>query len=284
MKICSNTAHHTHHVGSNGDTKICVLVGMGRGEAPPPTGYLKAVWPEIFGSVFGRFSAKLGPKTPLERRGSSCSAGCTKNQPGRPILRPFRGSKKNPARLPSGTPYLQGGKEGEGEGTPPPTHQLVVQTTLCYAILLPGCPGWKSGFRAGFRPDFNRENPKISQADIAAASRHSSISNSSSSNNPRPRATVRGRAWSLRVCAALSDTAPLTGPRLWEVSEHPKTYKNAAARPPQAVAQGLVQQLGGGPGPCLFANLFRGSSSTNSSISKRQEATGRRQPEGSRQT
>ncbi len=57
-------------------------------------GYLKAVWPEFFGSVFGRFSAKLGPQTPLERRGSSCSAGCTKNQPGRPSLRPFRGAKK----------------------------------------------------------------------------------------------------------------------------------------------------------------------------------------------
>ncbi len=35
----------------------------------------------ILGLVFGRFSAKLGPKAPLERRGSSCSAGCTKNQP-----------------------------------------------------------------------------------------------------------------------------------------------------------------------------------------------------------
>ncbi len=44
----------------------------------------------VFVLVFGRFSAKLGPKTPLERRGSSCSAGCTKNQPRRPILRPFR--------------------------------------------------------------------------------------------------------------------------------------------------------------------------------------------------
>ncbi len=44
--------------------------------------------------VFGRFSAKLGPKTPLERRGSSCSAGCTKNQPPRPILRPFRGNSE----------------------------------------------------------------------------------------------------------------------------------------------------------------------------------------------
>ncbi len=44
--------------------------------------------------VFGRFSAKVGPKTPLERRGSSCSAGCTKNQPRRPILRPFRGNSE----------------------------------------------------------------------------------------------------------------------------------------------------------------------------------------------
>ena len=51
------------------------------------TGYLKAVWPEICGSVFGRFSAKLGPKTPLDRRGSSCSADRTKHQPRRPILR-----------------------------------------------------------------------------------------------------------------------------------------------------------------------------------------------------
>jgi hypothetical protein len=57
-------------------------------------GNLKAVWPEFFGSVFGRFSAKLGPETPPGRRGSSCSAGCTKNQPGRPILRPFHGANK----------------------------------------------------------------------------------------------------------------------------------------------------------------------------------------------
>ena len=33
-------------------------------------------------------------KAPLERRGSSCSADCTKNQPGRPILRPCRGAKQ----------------------------------------------------------------------------------------------------------------------------------------------------------------------------------------------
>ena len=56
------------------------------------TGHLKAVWPEMSGSVFD--SAKLGPKTLLDRRGSSCSAGCTTNQPRRTILRPFRGANK----------------------------------------------------------------------------------------------------------------------------------------------------------------------------------------------
>jgi hypothetical protein len=39
-------------------------------------------------------ATRMRPRTPLERRGSSCSAGCTKNQPRRPIIRPFRGTKK----------------------------------------------------------------------------------------------------------------------------------------------------------------------------------------------
>jgi hypothetical protein len=34
--------------------------------------------------------AKLGLKTPLDRRGSACSCFCTKNQPHRPIIMPFR--------------------------------------------------------------------------------------------------------------------------------------------------------------------------------------------------
>ena len=59
----------------------------------PPRGY----------RIPGRFSAKLGPKTILERRGSSCNAGCTKDQPpSNPFLRPFR-TLKIPARLPSGS-------------------------------------------------------------------------------------------------------------------------------------------------------------------------------------
>ncbi len=54
--------------------------------------------------VFGRFSAKLGPKTTLERRGSSCSAGCTKNQ----------GAPEGPRRGPGGAP------EGPRRGPPGP--------------------------------------------------------------------------------------------------------------------------------------------------------------------
>ncbi len=69
--------------------------------------HVAALWQGIlsavhwqFGTVifqfFGRFSAKLGPKTPLERRGSSCSAGRTKNQPRRPVPRPFRRLRNGP--------------------------------------------------------------------------------------------------------------------------------------------------------------------------------------------
>ena len=60
----------------------------------------------LFFQVFGRLSAKLGPKTSLERRGSSCSADCTKNQPPRPILIPFRGNSEfgNPPPPPPNEP------------------------------------------------------------------------------------------------------------------------------------------------------------------------------------
>jgi hypothetical protein len=44
--------------------------------------------------VFGRFSDRVCPKTPRERRRSSCSAGCTNNQSPRPILRPFRSNSE----------------------------------------------------------------------------------------------------------------------------------------------------------------------------------------------
>ena len=58
-------------------------------------GYLKVAWPEICGPIFGRCSVTNNwPQTHLDRRGSSCSADCTKTQPGRQILRPVRGASK----------------------------------------------------------------------------------------------------------------------------------------------------------------------------------------------
>ena len=53
------------------------------------------------GLIFGRVSAKLGPETLLDRRGSSYSAGCDKNEPRRPIQNKF-------------WPALSDGRTGEG--------------------------------------------------------------------------------------------------------------------------------------------------------------------------
>ncbi len=120
------------------------------GGRPPRTRYLKAVWPEIFGSVFGRFSDKLGPKTPLERRGSSCSAGCTKNQPGRPIPRPFHGSPKIPPGCLQVPPTSKEGRKGRG----PPHRPTNLLCKLSYVMQY--C---FRAVRAGNRasgPDFGR--------------------------------------------------------------------------------------------------------------------------------
>jgi hypothetical protein len=88
-----------------------------RGVTSSVTGYLKAVWPAITESVFFRFSAKLGFKFP-ERRVSSCPAGCTQNQPGKPIFIEFRGPNKlRPDRLQAPSLYLS--------FRPPPTQNFV---------------------------------------------------------------------------------------------------------------------------------------------------------------
>ena len=60
------------------------------------TGYLKAVWPKMFGPVLLGFRPEIDPGTPLDRRGLPGASICTKNQPRRPILRPFRGTQKLP--------------------------------------------------------------------------------------------------------------------------------------------------------------------------------------------
>ena len=45
---------------------------------------------KIFGPVFLGFSPEIDPATPLDRPGAPGTSICTKNQPRRPILRPFR--------------------------------------------------------------------------------------------------------------------------------------------------------------------------------------------------
>ncbi len=64
----------------------------------------------VFGSVFSRFSATLGPKAPLERRGPSCSAGCPKNQ-GAP-----EGPRKGPGGPRRGPPGPGGAPERPRRG------------------------------------------------------------------------------------------------------------------------------------------------------------------------
>ena len=59
-----------------------------------PSGYLKAAWLKKIGPVFLCFRPKIDPGTPLDRRGLPGTSICTKNQPRRPILRPFRGTQK----------------------------------------------------------------------------------------------------------------------------------------------------------------------------------------------
>jgi hypothetical protein len=63
----------------------------------------------IIGPVFGPCSAKLGPQFPQERRSSFCSAGCTKYQAGRLILRPCRGTKKICGQIAFRYPVMQVG-------------------------------------------------------------------------------------------------------------------------------------------------------------------------------
>jgi len=67
-----------------------------RGRFQCPAGYLKAVWLKIVGPVFLDFRPEIDPGTPRDRRGLPGTSICTKNQPGRPILMPFRGSQKLP--------------------------------------------------------------------------------------------------------------------------------------------------------------------------------------------
>ena len=57
---------------------------------------------KIFGPVFLGFRPEIDPGTPLDRPGTPRTSICTKNQPRRPILRPFRKKihkkQKNPLK------------------------------------------------------------------------------------------------------------------------------------------------------------------------------------------
>ena len=67
---------------------------------------------ETFGLVFSLDSRpKPTPGTPLDRRGPPRTSTSTKNQPRKPLLRLLGGTRKNPARLPSGYPLAQ--KQGQ---------------------------------------------------------------------------------------------------------------------------------------------------------------------------
>ncbi len=91
---------------ANESRMVHSLKGLGLSLQCSQLGTCRQSGRKFSGSIFGRFSAKLGPQTPLDRRGSSCSAGCTKNQPGRPILRPFRGARPDCLQVPRSSEFL----------------------------------------------------------------------------------------------------------------------------------------------------------------------------------
>ena len=63
-------------------------VAVSHKKGPSQNGGVKI---KIFGPVFRGFSPEIDPGTPLDRPGAFRTSICTKDQPRRPILRPFRG-------------------------------------------------------------------------------------------------------------------------------------------------------------------------------------------------
>ncbi len=97
--------------------------------------------PNCFLLFSADFLSNLAPKTPLERRGSSCSAGCTKNQGGPGGAPegprrgpegpggPRRGSPPGGPRSPSGAP------EGPRRGPPVVRHVEFGFFRFCLCVL-----------------------------------------------------------------------------------------------------------------------------------------------------
>jgi hypothetical protein len=68
-------------------------------------GYLKAVWPEICGSVFGRFSAKLSPQNPSRTTGLVLQCRLHQQSAPQTNSKAISWHQQIPARLPSGTQH-----------------------------------------------------------------------------------------------------------------------------------------------------------------------------------
>ena len=83
MASCSSGAGYVRVYYRVADLRLVRLSGLPlKKEGRKVLWVLTAIQPEICEPIFGQFSAKLGSRTPLDRRGSSCSAGgCTANQP-----------------------------------------------------------------------------------------------------------------------------------------------------------------------------------------------------------
>ena len=132
--------------------------------------------PDPFKEVSGPSSAgkrpktetpKLGPETPLDRRGSPCSTGCTQNEPRRLILRPLCVQTKFEFILPAkalvrldfsfSVPYIR-------------TPELVF-VDLC-SVFQAGAGGHGPGPNFGRKPTNNLEKQKyIFQFPVLSPSR-----------------------------------------------------------------------------------------------------------------
>ena len=70
-------------------------------------GYLKAVWPEVFGPLFRIFSVDTDPWGSPQIARARPAQICTGNQTRRPILKPFRGIPPSCLQVPATVPSTQ---------------------------------------------------------------------------------------------------------------------------------------------------------------------------------
>ena len=68
----------------------------------------------VFLVGFCQISGRTWPRTPFKRIGPDCGTERTRNQPRRPILRPFRGTQKLPPDCLQ-VPRMRNGREGKAQ-------------------------------------------------------------------------------------------------------------------------------------------------------------------------